>query len=96
MTLGFANGKIDGKDAKLILIPELVKTDNPLCDYLTIVSETKLYVVAINSSSKLIKVNMEVEGNMEKTGSKKKKNFKNQAIEPFGLKILEVECLYRK
>jgi len=95
-TLGFANGKIDGKEAKLILIPELVKTDNPSCDYLTIVSDTKLYVVAMNSSSKPIKVNMKVEGNMEKTGSKKNKNFKNLTIEPFGLKIFEVEGIYRK
>lgn len=83
-TLGFANGKIYGKDARLVLSPNLIKTDNPLCDYLTIISDSDLYIVAMNSFSKEIKVNISTQQDKSKV-----KIFKDIKIKPYGIKIIK-------
>lgn len=83
-TIGFADGTIDGKKAKLVLVPGLVQTDNPQCDYLTIRSDSTFYVLAMNSSAHKIKATITV-----KTDSGTSE-FKNIDLEAYGLKIIEL------
>lgn len=89
-TIGFNKGLIDGKKAKLVLIPDLVKINNPLCDYLTIVSDSTLYILAMNSCSKSINVEITVDNLSKATNQNWVKNFGTVTIEPYGLKILKV------
>lgn len=84
-SIGFAEGSIDGKKAKLILIPGLVQTDNPQCDYLTIKSDSTLYVLAMNSSAQ--KTSTTVTVHTQKGISE----FENINLEAYALKILEVK-----
>lgn len=90
-TIGFESGLIYGKKANLVLIPNMIKTDNPLCDYLTVVSDSTLYVLAMNSCSKPIGVEIAVDNADKILEQNWKKNFGKITIEPYGLKILEVE-----
>lgn len=83
-TIGFADGTIDGKKAKLVLVPGLVQTDNPQCDYLTIESGQTLYVLAMNSNNKPIITDISIKLN------NKKIDFRRVEIEEYGIKILEV------
>jgi len=84
-TIGFADGTIDGKKAKLVLVPGLVQTDNPQCDYLTIRSGSTLYVLVMNSSGYKIRTTISVQtekGNPE---------LKDIDLEAYGLRIIEVK-----
>ena len=83
-TIGFADGTIDGKKAKLVLVPGLVKTDNPQCDYLTIRSDSTLYVLAMNSSTNKIRTTITVQTDSGKS------EFKEVDFEGYGLKVIEV------
>lgn len=84
-TIGFADGTIDGKKAKLVLVPGLVQTNNPQCDYLTIRSDSSLYVLAMNSSAHKIRTTITVKTN---SGTSE---FKDIDLEAYGLKITEVK-----
>ena len=83
-TIGFADGTIDDKKAKLVLVPGLVQTDNPQCDYLTIRSDSTLYVLAMNSSANKIRTTITVQTDSGKS------EFKEVDFEGYGLKIIEV------
>jgi hypothetical protein len=59
---GFAPGEVNGEKVELILSDHLVRTGNPACEYLTAVSETKLYVILLNSSGETITPSIQVDG----------------------------------
>lgn len=84
-TIGFADGSINGKIAKLVLVPGLVQIDNPECDYLTIVSDSTLYVLAMNSSANKIFTHISVKTDNEMI------DFKKVEIKGYGLKVLGVK-----
>lgn len=79
-SLGFASGKINGKEARLILSAELLETDTPLCEYLIAQSEDGYFVILMNSCNDTILPTVSFKG--KKTG--------NIEIEPYGIKILEL------
>lgn len=81
--LGFSDGTIDGKSAKLILEPGLVTPDNPECDYLTILSGSRLYVLAMNSGNKIITTNITIRQQNGNTIDQE------VTIRPYGLNIVE-------
>jgi len=91
-TIGFESGLIYGKKATIVLIPNLIKTNNPLCDYLTVVSGSTLYILAMNSCSESIDVEISVNNANNNFNQDWKKEFGKINIEPYGLKILSVEA----
>jgi hypothetical protein len=93
-SLGFAPGKIEGKEAGLILSGNLVKVDNPLCEYLTAVSETTLYVIALNSSNQTITASVRVDGKDTVYGKRWKKDSEKIKLESYGIKIMKFTPIY--
>ncbi len=91
-TIGFESGLIYGKKATLVLIPNLIRTNNPLCDYLTVVSGSTLYILAMNSCSESIDVEIAANNVNNNFNQDWKKEFGKINIEPYGLKILSVEA----
>ncbi len=90
-SIGFAPGLLFGKKANLILVPELIYTDNALCEYLTIVSDSTLYILTMNSSSKPIEVKISVGKTVRNLNNAWKKDFETIKLKPYGLQILKVE-----
>ena len=81
-SLGFAPGKINGEKAELILSDNLIKTDNPACEYLIAKTVNKYQVVLMNSCVDTISVNIDFNNS---------KSY--HRIEPYGIKIIELSVL---
>jgi hypothetical protein len=89
-SLGFAPGKIYGKEANLILSDRLLSVDNPLCEYLTAVSDHTLYIIAMNSSNQTITASISVNGQDPLSGRKWQKDRESISLKPYGIKIIMI------
>ena len=58
---------------------------------MTVVSDSTLYVLAMNSCSKAIVVEIAVDNADKSSKQNWKKDFGKITIEPYGLKVLEIE-----
>lgn len=80
-SLGFAPGKINGKEAQLILSGELLEIDTPLCEYLIAKSMDSYYVILLNSCIEPLSPTFIFKG----------QEIKNIHLEPYGIRIIELK-----
>lgn len=80
-TIGFAPGKINGERVHLVLSESLVKSDNPLCEYLIAKSKKNLYVIAMNSADRSIEVNLNIKDKLKRRVS----------LAPYGISIVKMQ-----
>jgi hypothetical protein len=87
---GFAPGEVNGEKAELVLSDHLVRTDNPACEYLTAVSENKLFVILMNSSNQAIAPTIEIDG-QDPVYKKHWEMVPEQIeLEAYGIKVMEI------
>lgn len=89
--IGFKEGTLDGDKAELTLVPGLVLVDNPQCEYLTIISNSRLYIIAMNSSPELIDVEISVDNSIIHQNQNSGKNLKKITLEPYGIEIFSAK-----